>query len=156
MKHIIIIILIIILLVLIILYSQIDLSNLNENFSYNINQPHDIPSSINFLSCEIPSLEPTQNEVITDKDNKRINLYNITRNNSNYKFIIQKDFKDNTLPVVQTYLESPFYKSSNIEDMDKYVVYKKDQDTLPLTLALKETTVNSNVNNFYGYNYTFN
>jgi|688.fasta_scaffold1228148_1 hypothetical protein len=152
MKHIIIFILIIVLFLLVWSYIK---SSESEPEPFSMLEPHDMPSIINPNNCDKVSLEPSSDEVISDKENKRINLYKVTRNNTNYKFIVQKDFKQDKLPVVQTYLELPPYKSANIELMEKYGVIKKDEEMMPLTLSMKETKKNFPVNNFYGYNYSF-
>ncbi len=154
MKHIIMFILIILLFGLIGLYIRTTAVDSVENFALDI-PPHDMPSIINPANCDKISLEPTQDEVISDSEDARINLYKITRNNTNYKFIIQKDFKQTKIPIVQTYLESPLYKSSNQNDMASYGLVRSDPNILPLTLALKQTKTNVPVNNFYGYNYSF-
>jgi hypothetical protein len=162
MKHIIIFILIIVLFLLVWSYirasdsdSDSDSDSESKSESFTMLEPHDMPSIINPAYCNKVSLEPSPDEIVSDKENTRINLFKVTRNNTNYKFIVQKDFKQDKLPVVQTYLELPPYQSANIESMEKYGVIKKDQDTIPLTLAMKETTKNFPVNNFYGYNYSF-
>jgi hypothetical protein len=156
-KHIITIILIILLFGLLWAYiNSSDSESKPELEPFTMLEPRDMPSFINPNNCDKVSLEPSPDDVISDKENNRINLYKVTRNNTNYRFIVQTDFKQDKIPVVQSYLELPPYQSANIESMEKYAVIKKDQNMMPLTLSMKETTKNFPVNNFYGYNYSFN